>query len=138
MSTNGWAAVAREIRDRIVNDGGYTWSPYEDGEPDSGYMVSLNGYEQTYRLNDFRLIGDGMVTVWASRADVQAAINVHGTWFGAWVDGDTVYLDVSEHVTDRETALRLGAERDQLAVWDVAAGKEIRVTGPSRRLHRSI
>lgn len=50
-----------------------------------------------------------------------------GNAFGGWCDptDGRIYLDVSTVVNDRETALRLAVEHDQLAVWDFAACESI-------------
>jgi flagellum-specific peptidoglycan hydrolase FlgJ len=51
----------------------------------------------------------------------------NGGLVGAWVDNGKVYLDVSDVVPDQETAMKMGAQSDQLAIYDVAGGKAIDV-----------
>lgn len=48
-------------------------------------------------------------------------------YLGAWIDGETLYLDVSQHLFSRDNALTLGAARGELAVWDCQAGCAIPV-----------
>lgn len=47
---------------------------------------------------------------------------------GSWVDtnGD-IYIDASTHYADREIALIVAAHRGELAIWDIANAREIRV-----------
>lgn len=46
---------------------------------------------------------------------------------GTWVDGGVIHLDPVEVVASRETAVRLGRERSQLAVYAFATGEEVRL-----------
>ena len=73
---------------------------------------------------------------WIDRADAaHTFITEHvsewrrGAYFGIWVDAATatMYLDVAERFHDRETALSAARQRGEIAIWDVVAGREIRV-----------
>jgi hypothetical protein len=37
---------------------------------------------------------------------------------GVWQDGDYVYLDISQHVTNYTDAIKLALANEQLAIWD--------------------
>lgn len=56
-------------------------------------------------------------------------VNRDGVYLGTWIDTetDTVYFDASEHFTDRTEAMRVGRLRNELAIWDIANGEEIRL-----------
>lgn len=45
--------------------------------------------------------------------------------FGAWTNGNQVYLDVVVTVPDRDKALELGKRHNQLAIWDLKNNQEI-------------
>lgn len=47
--------------------------------------------------------------------------------FGLWVDGSTWYFDENLVVNNKETALKIAHKFDQLAIWDNANRKEIRL-----------
>lgn len=51
------------------------------------------------------------------------------THIGSWLDTETgtVWIDASEHYTDRAEALAVAADRGELAIWDIAANEEVRV-----------
>ena len=53
-----------------------------------------------------------------------------GAYLGAWVDPETGwgYLDMSTIFEDIATAVRLGADAGQLAVFDLGRGEEVRIT----------
>jgi len=48
-----------------------------------------------------------------------------------------VYLDVTEVVGSREEAIRLGAERNQISVWDFEAGDEIPTGGTGEPVNKA-
>lgn len=97
-----------------------------DGEsPKDGYMVggevtsfviscpfelsALDGVDAFLRLNE-------------------ALLDQPAYYAGVWTDSDTglIYVDISRKVDDLYTALALADSRNELAVWDVVNGKEVR------------
>jgi hypothetical protein len=52
-----------------------------------------------------------------------------GDHFGSWWDGTTgkIHIDVVSFIADRNAAIHLGRERGEIAIWDSAAGEEIRL-----------
>lgn len=50
-------------------------------------------------------------------------------FFGAWIDEEDgkVYFDVTQHFQTLQAALWVGQLRNEIAVWDIANGEEIRV-----------
>jgi hypothetical protein len=97
--------------------------------PVDGYMVALAGHEE--------IIPAQALTVDRLRRYVgehfDALCGEGYVYLGAWREGDDVYLDVSERVTDKARAVELGAERGQLAVWAVLNSAEIDTTLPALR-----
>ncbi len=91
--------------------------------PVVGYMVALEGHEE--RIPVDALTPDRLARYVKTHFD---ALMQDDVFLGAWRDGDTVYLDVSECVTSLAKALFLGQERRQLAVWDVLNSAEISTT----------
>lgn len=49
-------------------------------------------------------------------------------YVGAWADGDVCYIDATEIVLDLDKALSIANSRGELAIWDFANAREIRVT----------
>lgn len=41
-------------------------------------------------------------------------------FLGTWIDNGNVYIDISESINDRETAIKLGKERHQLGIYDIS------------------
>ena len=41
-------------------------------------------------------------------------------------DGDDYYFDVSQRVANLDYALELARDRGEIAIWDVANGREVR------------
>lgn len=44
-----------------------------------------------------------------------------GEFCGLWVDGGRVYVDISERITSKRAALKLGRERAQISIFDWGA-----------------
>lgn len=96
--------------------------------PTDGFMVSLPDYEAILGT-----LPGGMATeihVWRYVRKHYSAVvsrNADGEdiYFGAWVEPLGVFLDLSVRVDDRDEAIALGREYDQLAIYDVAADEVI-------------
>ncbi|MBT2383845.1 hypothetical protein [Streptomyces sp. ISL-11] len=113
---NATVTLTQEIR---IN-GGATYAPGRS-VPMAGYMVSLHGSERTIPLDAFGSAElDNYIQEYAYRVDADARL-----FYGAWVDGETVYLDLSMNVADRAEALLIGEFESQLAIYDVANGDVI-------------
>lgn len=108
-----------ELADRAQRDGFTVRVP--SGEvPTTGYMVAFDGHEE--RVPAVLLCAESVAGYVARHWD---ALTQENAYLGAWLEAGVVYLDVSEWVPTRDMAVRLGLERNQLAVWDVAAGASI-------------
>jgi hypothetical protein len=97
--------------------------------PVTGYAVALPGLEQTYPDGYADTADDG-----ATVARISAYIDAHRAslerpdrYLGAWVDAGTLYLDTVEVFTDRDAAILAGIAAEQIAIFDIAAGEEIRL-----------
>lgn len=112
-----------------------------------GYIVAL-GEEFTWRMHfngaeaSTRILSSAGVLPWVTQYVEHAVtwIEALGDWqaispvyVGAWIDDktNTLYLDLSEVVADRDTALKLAARRGQLAIFDTATGQDIPVPVPA-------
>lgn len=100
--------------------GGVTLSP-RVGEtvPSTGYMVGGARKPLERKLEELQ---PWDLTSWLERTDFPA-----GSYVGAWVSDGVAYVDVSEHTPDRLEAEIRGLERGELAIWDIAAGEEVRL-----------
>lgn len=89
-----------------------------------GYMVALDGYECIVNeavLDDFT-IG----TFIGKRWDILQEAN---HFVGAWETNGRVYLDVSRRVEGFDSAVQVGINHHQKAIWDIAKGEEISLDG---------
>jgi hypothetical protein len=44
---------------------------------------------------------------------------------GSWVDEGLVYLDLTKHIPDKQTAIEFGLYNRQKAIWDIAKKQAI-------------
>lgn len=116
-STNYYSSLF----DYIKRNGGISLSS-ENKIPTSGFMVSLMGTEMQLAM-DTRGIEDAV--------DFMHRHCPKDKYFGAWVDGDTLYLDRSINIQDREVAIAFGKANEQIAIYDVEKGESIRLTDES-------
>ncbi|MEV0445705.1 hypothetical protein AB0I84_17685 [Streptomyces spectabilis] len=103
----------------IIEGGGLTFSPNLP-TPTGGYMVSIAGSERTIPVESF-----GPNSLAAYVADYWPRAVGENLYYGAWVDGDLVYLDLSVNVESREEAEAMGRLESQLAIYDVLNGDVI-------------
>lgn len=99
-------------------------------QPKDGYMVSVPG--RTTILENQELKSTDAPHVLAEFARKNAdALSKPGAHIGVWKDSATgkVYLDVSNNVRGRGAAIKAGKAANQIAIYDVKRGKEVRTGG---------
>jgi hypothetical protein len=95
----------------------------DNSAPTSGYMVSLEGLE--FIIDNFDDISDEEINKTCDRYRPQAQLRSEYTYFGAWVDDNKLYLDLSMNIQDREVAIAYGHANHQKAIYDVNNDKSI-------------
>jgi hypothetical protein len=108
----------------------------EDGTVDS--QAALDGFEQdSLPKTGYYVGGVRPSLIVSSPTDLdrgEVAWFVGGTdarYFGVWTDSETgmIYVDAVEHLDDAAAAISLALSRDEIAVWDIENGTELRVKG---------
>lgn len=128
------AGVAKSIVDRVRANGGLSVNMIDGSEPTTGYMVAKGGTKGAIvSSDDFydpvkgpEALGDFLKTY---KEDLTG-----GSYLGLWhneADGQ-VYLDVSDNIMDRATAVAAGRDRNQISIWDVANFEEIDTGGTGK------
>lgn len=115
---DSWAELAEQAK-----IDGFSRSIPSGEMPTGGFMVALDGFEQTIPVAEFT-----QAHIIRYVADKWDQLTAGGEMFlGAWQAGGLVYLDVSECIQDRALALDVAKLRNQLAVWDVVNSAEVTV-----------
>ena len=109
------------VVEATLKNGGLTIKPFTGEKPDSGYMVALEGFELKVPVAEFFT---GVVADYIGE-HAKALMDNSSLCLGTWVNEGTVYLDLSENVPNREKALELGRERNQLAVFNLETFEEV-------------
>ncbi len=108
-----------EILEQTATNGGASINMATGKVPATGYMVSRAGSET---------VTDGLTRDHLERfvQAYQDELDKPDTYLGTWLDPDTglVYLDISDNL---DTAVALGAERAQLAIYAVEQEETIRL-----------
>lgn len=106
----------------------------EDGTIDS--WAHLDGFEQDALPKTGFYVGGVRPSLVVSnvseldRGDLAWFIGgTESRYFGVWVDKETgmIYFDAVTHVDNYHDAFVLGAERGEIAIWDIENSEEIRV-----------
>lgn len=112
-----------------ANPNGFSVTP-KGKVPDSGYMVAVAGRTKIVDAKDLasergqQIINDYV----RQHSDVLGKSGAH---IGGWTDTETgkTHLDVAYNIKNKNTAIRAGQSHNQIAIWDVHKGREIRTGG---------
>lgn len=120
---NGFNAAALH---EIASDGGFSVNPQFQNAPENGYAVSLS--KTSEKAVSLSAITASDITNYRNRyaSDLAKPNN----YLGAWVHNGEVFLDVSEVVPDKNEAIQLAHQRDQLGIFDLANGETIDTSHP--------
>lgn len=125
--------VARKALAAALTDNGFTIPLNGGSMPTSGYMASWNSLEVYVRLRTVNLSTTSVTDTLAAIERKIEGLNECGfEYFGGWIDDGLLYLDASEHFEMLEEAITFGREQQQLAIWDIDAGAEVRLMGGQR------
>ncbi|QFG25417.1 hypothetical protein [Actinomadura sp. WMMB 499] len=122
MTVTAIATPMFDLANEIIRDGGATWHAYRPA-PMDGFMVSAPNHERRIPLAEFNSTEVEMYM----RDKQNITYRYDDLFYGAWIDGGHVYLDLSYWVATRTVAIQLGKIAKQLAIWDVLNGAEIRL-----------
>lgn len=124
--------IAELLVDMAKNGEDGTISVSDGLLPTSGYWVG--GEKPSLVFDSVSEVDRGEIAWWAGNGPkLSVALDdqaVGGSYYyGVWVDSDTgkVYFDAVTHMNYEEYAVALGMHRGEIAIWDIAAGQEVRV-----------
>ena len=109
----------RNFIESVTTNGGASLN-INSGEfnPTNGYFVSVVGAEK--KINDFS--GDDLEKYILENSEL---LNLENVFLGGWMHKGEIYLDCSQQIADKRTAIIKGMERGQIAIFDAENGKEI-------------
>jgi hypothetical protein len=133
-STSVSPDVAASIVERVRANGGLSVNMLDGSEPPGGYMVArgaTRGVKPAIVDAEEFYDPERGPKVLGSFLKENRTTLTRGDYLGLWHDQESgkVFLDVSQNVTDRRRAERLGRRRDQISIWDVTNMKEIATGG---------
>ena len=109
----------RNFIESVTTNGGASLN-INNGElnPTKGYFVSVVGAEK--KISNFN--GDDLKNYILENSEL---LNLENVFLGGWMHKGEIYLDCSQQIADKRTAIIKGMERGQIAIYDAAKGKEI-------------
>lgn len=111
--------LAMNLLDSALVDGGGTFD-YNGNVADTGDVYVVGGVypSLTLRLGGAVSPGDiQQVTAWV--------YNNRSTFYGSWMDDGVCYIDAVDLVRDQLSAVVLGKERGEKAIWDGVNGRDM-------------
>lgn len=125
--------VASEIQRYTREWGGLSISMVDGHMPTKGYMVAKPPeFGKIVDEADFFDPIKGPKIMSQYMREQKADLATGKNYLGTWLNEGKIYLDVSENIMSRDEATRLGAERNQLKIWDVVNQVEIDTGGTGR------
>lgn len=118
----------RNLLKEINDNGGVSYNiTTGDYNPTDGYMVSLPGYEMT-----FDKVSEQDIKDYISKNLEALLLEYDNAYFGAWVDRDLIYFDVSVKIDNLYEACHAGIVNEQLAIYDNANAVAIHLPSPQK------
>jgi hypothetical protein len=110
----------------IQETGGATYNiTTSELNPKTGFIVALLGFEKTFdipaTLNEFQ----NVIQSYLQREIWDEIAGKDDTYLGFWIDGDKLYIDLSERIENGALAILTGVNRNQKAIWDAVLQKSI-------------
>lgn len=122
----------RSVLEQVKAQGGLSVKVIDGSTPQKGYMVALGGNSgDIVSAKDFYDPEKGQKAVSDFLKKNKTNFANKRVYLGIWhnTDDGNVYLDVSENILDRATAISAGESRDQISIWDVVNLEEIGTGG---------
>jgi hypothetical protein len=109
---------AQQVLADLAENGGGTYNQRDltPFSPIAGYAVAIGGAVMPAK----DVTADSII--WTCRA---VAGEYMTDLVGTWLNEGSVYIDAVRHIRNRETAIRLGQEAGQLAIYDFGAKESI-------------
>lgn len=118
-----WVEIAIDVAKHTIDNGGATYSVSRGEFVRDGYAVSIAKEIE-------RIVPES--GLWALASEIVgyllhnvAQFDDPAACLGTWVHEGNVYLDVSLVYSDKETALTVGRENLQIAIFDLSTFTEI-------------
>lgn len=99
-----------------------------ENNPSTGYMVSLNGYEERYFADDDFDNKDLKNFILKNSTQLYK----HNRFFGGWIEDNQIFLDVSVNINNLEEAIYTGISNDQKAIYDCTNKAVITLPEPQK------
>lgn len=134
-SHGNWARNLRIFRHIMKNEGATfdirTREFKKDGfavaDPAQAYQAEEKHAAGVFAEEGRKLIGE-FIKNWEDE------LTEPNKYVGAWLDDGNYYLDVATVVMDRDKAVEMGKETNQIAIWDLGANAEVRLRKAGSRV----
>lgn len=119
----------RQFIQGTIENGGASYNLMDgDFNPKTGYIVAKPGTEVIVELSNGRDVYNITKAVKMFIQDhIKDILASDQNYIGSWISDGKLYLDISLRYTDRNIALNIGEQFNQLAIWDCENGKAIKL-----------
>jgi len=115
----------KHLLDIVKRNGGATFDPHSFTTKESGYSVSI---EDKYKLSEndtYQLLCNATVEDYQRLDEIIDEAVELGHMLGFWVNKGRLYIDWIDVLDNKQKAIRIGKENNQLAIYDLNNKKEI-------------
>ena len=125
------ADLAHDLIAGAFEDGGTTVNPVVGVPvPRTGYVVGTEtGYAWFETERVLPSVLAERVEAWVDAHARRASFDHH--LLGSWFDSGAIWVDIVEVVSSERKAVRLARQRNEIAVFDLVAQRDVHVGAPS-------
>lgn len=122
-------ANVNDLYDSFRETGGGSYNPTNGKmNPSEGYMVSLPGFERIVKKPANGIVFRHQFLNYFHSEDIDIMLQANpNLYVGVWTHNGRMYLDLSEQIEDFNVAYSEGLIRNQVAIYDCAMKKEIKI-----------
>lgn len=89
--------------------------------PDQGYMVAIAGHEKKYPIpKSFAEFSTIIENYLYNNDKIDILAEKEHAFLGLWIDGNILYVDISEQIFNKSTAILRGIRNKQKSIYDNA------------------
>lgn len=122
-------ANVNDLYRSFQSTGGGSYNPTNGNmNPETGYMVSIPGFERIVKKPSNGNVFRSQFTNYFHSEGIDSTLKADpNLYVGVWTHNGNMYLDVSEHFDDFSEAYSHGIRRNQIAIYDCENKQDIKI-----------
>lgn len=127
--------TGKDLYNKVIEQGGFTYQPIHDISPTDGYMVSP--YSDREKVISTSILSDKDIAEYI--VNNRDLLQKSDHFLGGWIYEENCYLDISIRLKNKSDANRIARENNQIAFFDLGTMTEITTNQLDlRKIRRSL